>query len=533
MSKEDFPKAYDASQYEDQIYKQWEEGRYFEAKVNPDKEPFVISMPPPNATGKLHVGHAVMLAIEDIFIRYNRMLGKESLWLPGTDHAAIATQNKVEIILEKEGTDRHELGREKFLERVKEYIAESQDNIRNQVRKMGSSCDWSKEAYTFSDKLSHAVNTMFKRMYDDGLIYRGERIVNWCPRCHSTLSDDEVEHKDRKASFYTFKYSKDFPITISTTRPETKLGDTAVAVNPKDKRYKEFVGKIFEVKNFGGKGGVDLKIKVIADPEVDMKFGTGALGVTPAHSMIDYEMAQKNNLEVIKIIDEDGKMTNKAGSAYQDKSVEEARKQVAAWLEAEGLMEKEEEVQQNLSICYRCSASIEPLPSLQWFIDVNKKFEIRNSRLEGIKNGQKVSLKELANHVVKSKQIEIIPDRFKKTYFHWMENLRDWCISRQIWWGHRVPVWYCNDCNEVMVAHEAPAACSKCESKDLRQDEDTLDTWFSSGLWTFSTLGWPEETEELKYFHPTSVMETGYDILFFWIARMITVSYTHLRAHET
>ncbi|MDD4351647.1 MAG: valine--tRNA ligase [Candidatus Gracilibacteria bacterium] len=547
MPDENFAKAYDASQYEDAIYAAWEKDGCFRAEIDESKEPFVISMPPPNATGKLHVGHAVMLALQDIMIRHNRMLGKPTLWLPGTDHAAIATQNKVEQLLHKEGSDRHKLGREKFIERVKEYVAESQDNIRNQVRKMGSSCDWSREAYTFSDNLSHAVNTMFKKMYDDGLIYRGDRIVNWCPRCHSTLADDEVEYKERAAKFYTFRYSKDFPISISTTRPETKLGDTAVAVNPKDKRYKKFVGQTFEIKEFGGKGGANLKIKVIADPEVDMKFGTGALGVTPAHSLIDYAMSQKHGVEVIKVIDEDAKMTANAGTAYKGQKVEEAREQVVAWLRAEALLEKEEDVQQNLSVCYRCASTIEPIPSLQWFINVNAKFKIRNSKLKGIKNGQKMSLKELANHVVKSGEINIIPDRFNKTYFAWMENLRDWCISRQIWWGHRIPVYYRKQVNSKFKIQNDNASQREIyvginppEGDGWEQDPDTLDTWFSSGLWTFSTLGWPASAEatarqarkenvskkmtDLEYFHPTSVMETGYDIIFFWVARMILMS---------
>ncbi len=346
------------------------------------------------------------------------------------------------------------------------------------------------------------------------MIYRGYRLVNWCPRCKSTLADDEVEHKEQIAKLYTFKYSKDFPIAIATTRPETKLGDTAVAVNPSDERYAKYIGQEFVIKNFGG--GVDLKIKIIGEAGVDTTFGTGAVGVTPAHSATDYEMAQRNSLPIIKIIDEDGLMSKEAGEKYLGKAVKVARAEVVQWLSENNLLEKEEEVPNNLSICYRCGYAIEPLPSRQWFIDVNKEFVLPNSKIDGIKSGDKVTLKKLMQQVVTNKQIEIIPDRFEKTYFHWINNLRDWCISRQIWYGHRIPVWYKGD--EVFAGVDAPAG------DGWVQDEDTLDTWFSSGLWTFSTLGWPNETADLKNFHPTSLLETGYDILFFWVARMILMT---------
>jgi len=507
-------KAYEPREFEDKIYKNWEEKGLF----NPDKikesrqvgrEHFSIVLPPPNVTGTLHLGHAAMLAIEDLMVRYHRMKGYDTVWIPGTDHAAIATQNVVEKKLLKEtGKTRHDLGREEFLKEVEKFVEQSKDTIHKQVRKMGSSLDWSREAYTLDETRSRAVRKVFKMMYDDGLIYRGYRIVNWCPRCHSTLADDEVEYKDQDAKLYFFKYNKDFPITIATTRPETKLGDTAVAVNPDDERYKKYIGQTFEVDFVG----TPLKIKIIADKEVDPAFGTGALGVTPAHSMVDYDMAQKNDLEIIKVIDEDGKMIEKAGN-FAEMSVLEAREAVVKALETSGLLEKVEDAPHKLSICYRCGTAIEPLPSEQWFVSVDKKV----ARL-----GNK-SLKEKAIEVVKDKSIEIIPERFEKVYLNWMENLHDWCISRQIWFGHRIPVWYKGD--EIYVGETSP------EGEGWIQDEDTLDTWFSSGLWTFTTLldkdfkdFEKKNNPDLKRFHPTSVLETAYDILFFWVARMILMT---------
>ncbi|TSD02654.1 MAG: valyl-tRNA synthetase [Parcubacteria group bacterium Athens0714_16] len=516
---EKFLKPYDSKETENNIYKLWEKSGFFRPKDGQPladskikkEEVFSIVLPPPNVTGNLHTGHAIMLAIEDIMVRYNRMLGKKTLWVPGTDHAAIATQSKVEKeIYKKEKKNRHDLGREEFLKRVNEYAKNSHDTIVNQTKKMGASLDWSREAFTLDEERGKAVNEAFLQMYNAELIYRKHRIVNWCPKCQSTLSDDEVEHEEQKAKFYTFKYSSDFPIYISTTRPETKLGDTAVAVNPNDKRYKKYIGQEFEIKKFAG--GPDLKIKIIADENIDLEFGTGAVGITPAHSHIDYEIAQKNNLPIIKIIDEYAKITNEAGTEYSGLKIKEAREKVLEYLKANGLLEKEEEINNNLSICYRCNSPIEPLPSLQWFVDVNKKFKLKNSKLKGLKTGQDVSLKEIMKNAVESKQIEIIPDRFEKVYYHWIDNLRDWCISRQIWYGHQIPVWY----KEEKISLE--------EKKGWEQDPDTLDTWFSSGLWTFSTLGWPNNTEDLKTFHPTSVLETGYDILFFWVARMILMS---------
>ncbi len=536
----ELPKAYEPQKYEDNIYKHWEDSGFF----NPDncekaglvdvaKGNFSMVLPPPNVTGTLHIGHASMLAIEDLVTRYKRMQGFKTLWLPGTDHAAIATQTKVEkLFIEKGIKDpKKELGRDKFLVEVEKFAQESHDTIVNQCKKMGSSMDWSREAYTLDDARNLAVRHVFKKMYDDGLIYRGYRLVNWCPRCKSTLADDEVEHKEQIAKLYTFKYSKDFPISIATTRPETKLGDAAVAVNPNDERYSKYIGQEFLIKNFGG--GADLKIKIIGEENVDVKFGTGAVGVTPAHSAADYEMAQKNNLPIIKIIDENGQMTKEAGEKYFGKPVKVARAEVVEWLKENNLLEKEEETPNNLSICYRCGYAIEPLPSQQWFVDVNRKFILPNSSIDGIKSGDQVTLKKLMQQVVNNKQIEIIPDRFEKTYFHWIDNLRDWCISRQIWYGHRVPVWYCHGldkgvclpgCEKPIVSVEVPTKCPNCSSVDLVQDSDTLDTWFSAGLWTFSTLGWPNKTMDLKNFHPTSLLETGYDILFFWVARMILMT---------
>lgn len=500
-------KTYNPIELEDKIYQAWEASGFFNSDNLTERngKSYSISLPPPNVTGKLHLGHSFMLAIQDILIRYHRMKGDKTLWLPGTDHAAIATQTVVEKILKKEGTDRHKLGRQKFLERVDEFVQESKGTIGKQTRKMGASLDWSREKYTLDKNLTKAVRTIFKNMYDDGLIYRGNRIVNWCPRCASTLADDEVEYTEEKTKFYTFKYSKDFPFSIATTRPETKVGDTAVAVNPKDKRFKKYIGKTFEVDFVG----VKLKIKVVPDEEVDMEFGTGALGVTPAHSAIDFAIASKNKLPVIKVIDENGKMTEAAGP-YAGLPVKEARAKIVEAIKKAGLLKKEEEITHNISLCYRCDSPVEPLTSKQWFIDVNKKIP---------KYGK--SLKEMALLAVKKgfnnrPPIRIIPERFTKSYFHWLDNLQDWCISRQIWFGHQIPVWYKGE--EIYVGLEAP------KGSGWQQDEDTLDTWFSSGLWTFSTLGWPEKTDDLKTFHPTNCLETGYDLIFFWIARMIIMT---------
>lgn len=516
--KPELDKAYDASKVEDALYRRWEKSGFF----NPDKlpngrkrKPFTVVLPPPNATGVLHVGHATMLAIEDLMVRYKRMRGFASLWIPGTDHASIATQNKVEKLLqEKEGKSRHDLGREAFLKRVEEFVKGSQGTIRNQVRKMGSSIDWSREAYTLDKPRSEAVVEMFNRMHEDGLIYRGERVVNWCVRCASTLADDEVEHQEQKGKLYFLKYG---PFSVATTRPETKLGDTAVAANPSDPRYKEWIGKTFELN--WGPGTAPLAIRVIGDHEVDAAFGSGLVGVTPAHSAVDFRMGEKNGLPLIKVIGEDGRMLPTAGK-YAGLTAAEARRAFVKDLESQGLIEKVEEISNSLSVCYRCATPVEPLTSRQWFVDVNKKIP-----------GRGKSLKELSLEAVKKGGVTILPERFEKVYYHWMENLRDWCVSRQIWFGHRIPAWHCAD-GHVTVARTAPKRCGTkaCGSKALTQDSDTFDTWFSSGTWTFTTLGWPKamkggkKTGDLKRFHPTSVLETGYDILFFWVARMILMT---------
>ncbi len=501
-----FLKPYDPKATEARIYAEWEESGYF----NPDQmikdglteasaETYSIVLPPPNVTGRLHMGHALMLAVEDVFVRTKRMQGFRTLWIPGTDHAAIATQSVVEKdIMKKEGKSRHDLGREELLRRIGDFANESHDTIVSQLKVMGASLDWSREAFTLDAPRTKAVYTVFKQMYDAGLIYRGNRIVNWDPKGQTTISDDEIVHEERKGTLYTFKYAKDFPITISTTRPETKVGDVAVAVHPDDTRYAKFVGKTYEAVFCD----VPITVRIVADKEVDPAFGTGALGVTPAHSQIDWEIADRHDLPRIPVINEYAKMT--VEGQLNGMKVGEARSTVVEWLRTEGLLEKEEEVTQNISLAERTSGVIEPLPKLQWFIDVNKEIP-----------GRGKSLKQLMLDPVKDGRIEIIPEHFDKTYFHWIENLRDWCISRQIWYGHRVPVWYRG---EEIVVGAAP------EGEGWVQDEDTLDTWFSSGLWTFSTLGWPEETPELVAYHPTALLETGYDILFFWVARMILMT---------
>lgn len=507
---EKFLKPYDPQTTEPRIYTTWEESGYFnpdrmiaDGHTAPDAEPYSIVLPPPNVTGRLHMGHALMLAVEDIFVRFKRMRGYRTLWIPGTDHAAIATQSVVEKeVSKKEGKSRHDLGREELLKRIHAFAEESHDTIIGQVKTMGASLDWSREAFTLDETRTRAVREMFKRMYDVGLIYRGNRIVNWDPKGQTTISDDEIVHEERQSVLYTFRYSKDFPIAISTTRPETKVGDVAVAVHPDDPRYKEFVGKTYEVTFCD----VPLSIRVVADKEVEPEFGTGALGVTPAHSQIDWDIADRHDLPRPQVINEYAKMT--VDGRLKDLKVGPARDAVVAWLREEGLLEKEEAITQNVSTAERTGAVIEPLPKLQWFIDVTKEIP-----------GRGKSLKELMLEPVRNGDITILPNHFEKTYFHWIENLRDWCISRQIWYGHRVPVWYRGD--ETHVGFE-PSATWKADG--WTQDEDTLDTWFSSGLWTFSTLGWPDETPDLATYHPTALIETGYDIMFFWIARMILMT---------
>ena len=512
----DLEKAYDHSKVEDKIYKQWEKSGFF----NPDNltgKPYTIVLPPPNVTGTLHVGHALTATIEDILIRYKRMQGFKTLWLPGTDHAAIATQSKVEKILEKEGKKKRDLGREEFLQRVEAFAKESHDTIVGQLKSMGASLDWSREAFTLDEQRSLAVRTAFKALFDLGLIYRAHRVINWDVKGQTTISDDEIVYQERPSKLYTFKYGKDFPIAISTTRPETKVGDTAVAVHPEDDRYKQYIGKEYDDEFCG----VPIHIKIIADKSVEKDFGTGALGVTPAHSMVDYEIAQRHNLPLKQVIDERGRMMV-GGENLMEKKAEEARGTIVAWLQSEGLLEKEEDITQNVATAERTGGIIEPLPKRQWFINVNKELRIENSELSGITSGDAVTLKMLLRHVVESGQIKITPQHFEKTYFHWIDNLRDWCISRQIWYGHRIPVWYKKENPDDLYIEVDPPL----NQEHWEQDPDTLDTWFSSGLWTFSTLGWPQNTQDLKTFHPTDVLETGYDILFFWVARMILMTTT-------
>ena len=504
---EKFLQPYDPSTTESRIYAEWEKSGLFnpdecvkQSVTETDAPPYSIVLPPPNVTGRLHMGHALMLAIEDIFIRYKRMRGFRTLWVPGTDHAAIATQSVVEKQVKKdEGLNRHDLGREGLLKRIETFAAESHDTIVSQLKVMGASLDWSREAFTLDETRTRAVNKVFKMMYDAGLIYRGLRIVNWDPKGQTTISDDEIVYEERPAKLYTFRYSKDFPIPVATTRPETKVGDVGVAVHPDDARYKAFVGKEYDAVFCD----VPIHIKIVADKEVDPVFGTGAVGLTPAHSHTDWEVADRHLLshEVI-VINEYAKMT--VAGRLKDKKTTEAREIVVEWLTSEGLLEKEEDITQNVATAERTGGIIEPLPKLQWFIEVNKQVPGRNK-----------TLKELVTEPVRTSAIKIIPDYFEKTYFHWVENLRDWCISRQIWYGHRIPVWYKGE--DISVGIEP-------KEDGWTQDEDTLDTWFSSGLWTFSTLGWPEQTNDFKTYHPTDVLETGYDILPFWVMRMILMT---------
>ncbi len=506
---EELKKPYNPKETESTIYKKWEESGFF----NPDnlpgerKETFSIVLPPPNVTGTLHMGSALMLAVEDILVRYARMKGKKTLWIPGTDSAAIATQAKVEKqIQKKEGKSRYDLGREELLSRIGDFAEESKTIILNQIRSLGSSIDWSRYAYTMDEKRYNAVLTAFIRMYGAGLIYRSNRIVNWDPKGQTVISDDEIEHEERDTTLYTFKYWQGFPIEISTTRPETKVGDTAVAVHPEDARYQKFIGEEFK----GEFAGVQLKIKIVSDKNVDKEFGTGALGVTPAHSHTDWDIAETNNLPKIQVINEKARMTDEAGPLLSGLKTTEAREKIIEWIKSNNLLTREEKVKQNLSVAERTGGVIEPLPKLQWFVDVNKP----------IKNRDGKTLKELMREPVEKGDVKILPERFERVYYSWIDNLRPWCISRQIWFGHRIPIWYKN--NDVYCGMKEP------KENGWVQDEDVLDTWFSSALWTFSTLGWPDETPDLKTFHPTTIIETGYDILFFWVARMILMSQFHL-----
>jgi len=517
MDITNLPKAYDASSVEDEIYAAWEASGFF----NPDKlpkrnqkgEPYCIVMPPPNRTGTLHMGHAVMLAIQDLLIRFERMRGKKTLWIPGTDHAAIATQVKVEQMLMKEGikNPREELGREKFLEKVVAFAEESSKTINKQVRKMGSSCDWSRERYTLDEARSRAVNEVFRMMYEDGLIEQGARIVNWDPNTQTVVSDDEVTWVEEKAPFFEFQYG---PFVIGTSRPETKFGDKYVVMHPDDSRYKKYKqGEKLTVEWING----PIEATIIKDEAVDREFGTGVMTMTPWHDMTDFEIAERHGLQKEQVIDLHGNLLPIAGE-FEGMHIKQARSNVVEKLKKKGLLVNiNENYIHRIATCSRGGGMIEPQILKQWFIRVTKPFALRQNTLGKWKKGDQVTLKELMREAVTSKQVKIIPERFEKIYFHWIDNLRDWCISRQIWFGHRIPVWYRGE--EMKVAVESPG-------KDWQQDPDTLDTWFSSGLWTFSTLGWPDKKEwsALRQYHPTALLETGYDILFFWVARMVLMT---------
>ena len=497
-------KNYNPAEFEDKLYNEWVEKGYFHAEVDKNKKPFTIVIPPPNVTGQLHMGHALDETLQDILIRYKRMQGYSALWVPGTDHAGIATQIKVEAELrEKEGLTRYDLGREKFLERVWDWKNQYGSRIINQLKKIGSSCDWDRERFTMDEGCSKAVKEVFVNLYNKGLIYQGSRIINWCPHCITALSDAEVEHAEQAGHFWHIKYpikdSDDFVI-IATTRPETLFGDTAVAVNPEDERYKDLIGKMLILPLVG------REIPVIADEYVDKEFGTGCVKITPAHDPNDFEVGQRHNLEQIKVMNDDATMNSYAGK-YEGMDRYECRKAMVKDLEEQGLLVKVEDHSHNVGQCYRCGTTVEPIISKQWFVKMKP-------------------LAQPAIYAVKNKETEFVPEHFEKVYFHWLENIRDWCISRQLWWGHRIPAFYCDDCGEMVVTKEDKAVCPKC-GKEMRQDPDTLDTWFSSALWPFSTLGWPDKTEELDYFYPTSVLVTGYDIIPFWVMRMMFSALEH------
>jgi len=497
-------KTYDPAQVENRLYNDWVEKGYFHAVPDKNKTPYTIVIPPPNITGQLHMGHALDNTIQDILIRWKRMQGFCALWLPGTDHASIATEAKIVEAMAKEGLTKEDIGREKFLERAWEWKRVYGSRIVEQLKKLGSSCDWERERFTMDEGLSKAVIEVFVKLYKKGLIYRGDRIINWCPRCKTSISDAEVEYEEKDGNFWHIKYPlKDGSgyVVIATTRPETMLGDTAVAVNPEDERYAELVGKTLILPL------MNREIPIIADSYVDKEFGTGAVKITPAHDPNDFEVGLRHNLPQIRVMDDVARM-NEAAGKYAGMDRYEARKQIVKDLEELGLLVKVEGHKHNVGTCYRCSTVIEPIMSRQWFVKMKP-------------------LAEPAIEVVKNGTVRFVPDRFSKIYFNWMENIQDWCISRQLWWGHRIPAYYCRECGAMMVETEMPDVCPKCGSSRIEQDPDTLDTWFSSALWPFSTLGWPEKTEDLEYFYPTSVLVTGYDIIFFWVARMIFSGLEH------
>lgn len=503
MAKE-LAKQYNPSEVEDRTYKFWCDNKYFHAVVNPDKKPYTIVIPPPNITGQLHMGHALDNTLQDILIRWRRMQGYEALWLPGTDHASIATEAKIVEAMRNEGISKDDIGREGFLERAWDWKDKYGSRIIEQLKKMGSSCDWDRERFTLDEGCSEAVKEVFVNLYNKGLIYQGKRMVNWCPHCKTTISDAEVEYEDQAGHFWHLRYPfKDGSgyVELATTRPETLLGDTAVAVNPNDERYKDIIGKTLILPI------VHREIPVIADEYVDIEFGTGVVKITPAHDPNDYEVGLRHNLEIIDVMTDDGHIADGWGK-YSGMDRYECRSEIVKDLEAEGALIEIEDYSHNVGTCYRCHTSIEPRLSKQWFVKM-------------------APLAEPAIQVVKDGKVKFVPERFDKIYYHWMENIKDWCISRQLWWGHRIPAYYCEDCGEVIVSKSDVCKCTKCGSEHIHQDPDTLDTWFSSALWPFSTLGFPKDTEELKYFYPTNTLVTGYDIIFFWVARMIFSAVEH------
>ena len=505
----DLAKTYEPREVESRVYAFWNEQKYFHATVDPDKKPYTIVIPPPNITGQLHMGHALDNTLQDILIRWRRMQGYQALWMPGTDHASIATEAKIVEAMAKEGLHKEDLGRDKFLERAWQWKEQYGGRIVQQLKKLGSSCDWERERFTLDEGCSKAVREVFVHLYEQGLIYRGERIVNWCPHCHTSISDAEVEFEEKDAAFYHLQYpilkedgtpSGEY-LALATTRPETMLGDTAVAVHPDDERYQHLIGKKVLLPL------VNKAIPVVADTYVEMDFGTGVVKITPAHDPNDFEVGLRHNLEVITVTDESGIMNEKAGQ-YQGLSIMECRKAIVKELEAQGYLLRIEPIKHNVGSCYRCHTVIEPRVSMQWFV---KMESLAAPAIEAVKDGR----------------TKFVPERFEKIYFHWLENIRDWCISRQLWWGHRIPAWYCADCGKTVVSREDPTVCPHCGSTHLAQDEDTLDTWFSSALWPFSTMGWPEKTPELDYFYPTNTLVTGYDIIFFWVVRMMFSGLAH------
>jgi len=503
--RKELDKVYDPKQVEDRTYQFWLDGHYFHAEVDPEKEPYTIVIPPPNITGQLHMGHALDETLQDILIRWRRMQGRNTLWLPGTDHASIATEAKIVEAMRKEGLTKEQIGREKFLERAWEWKKTYGGRIIEQLKKLGSSCDWDRERFTLDEGCSKAVRKVFVNLYEKGLIYRGERIINWCPHCKTSISEAEVEYEEKDGSFWHINYpivGTDEVLEIATTRPETLLGDTAVAVHPDDERYRHLIGKKVLLPLVG------REIPIVADTYVEMDFGTGVVKITPAHDPNDFEVGLRHDLPVINVFNEDATINGNGGS-YQGMTREECRKAIVADLEKGGFLKNVEPYKHNVGGCYRCSTIVEPRVSKQWFV---KMEPLAKPAVEAVRTGE----------------TKFVPERFDKIYYHWMENINDWCISRQLWWGHRIPAWYCHDCGELIVSMEDPTECPKCHGRHLDQDPDTLDTWFSSALWPFSTLGWPDETAELKHFYPTNTLVTGYDIIFFWVARMIFSGIEHM-----